>query len=62
MTISEFVKALETIKEQYGDIPVAAASMMGGHYEASPEVEEVTLDMRVGKRTVQRRKLCVVVG
>lgn len=35
---------------------------MGGHYEPTPDVEEVKLDVRVGKRIVEMLTLCVVVG
>ena len=62
MKISEFVSALEKLKEQHGDIPVAAGSIMGGHYEPSPDVEEVKLDVRAGKRIVEMLTLCVMVG
>jgi hypothetical protein len=60
--ISEFVAALEAIQEKHGDIPVASGSIMGGHYEPTPDVEEVKLDVRVGKRIVEMLTLCVVVG
>jgi hypothetical protein len=60
--ILEFVTALEAIQKQHGDIPVALGSIMGGHYEPTPDVEEVKLDVRVGKRIVEMLTLCVVVG
>ena len=60
--ISDFIAALQKFQNQHGDIPVASASMMGGYYEPSPEVEEVKLDVRVRKRIVGIPTLCVVVG
>ena len=38
MTITKFIEKLEELKATHGDIPVAAGSIMGGHYEPDPEV------------------------
>ena len=61
MTITEFIKKLEELKAAHGDIPVAAGSIMGGHYEPDPEVRTVELEVRDKRRFATVTTLCAVV-
>ena len=61
MTITEFIQKLEELKAAHGDIPVAAGSIMGGHYEPDPEVRTVELEVRNKRRVATCTMLCVVV-
>ena len=61
MTITEFIKKLEELKAAHGDIPVAAGSIMGGHYEPDPEAKTVELEIRNKRRLAKVTTLCVVV-
>ncbi len=61
VTITEFVKKLNELKADHGDIPVVAGSIMGGYYEPDPEAETVELEYRNKRRFATVTTLCVVV-
>ena len=61
MTITEFVKKLNELKADHGDIPVVTGSIMGGYYEPDPEALCVELTVRDKRRFATVTTLCAVV-